>query len=171
MRLLVLLVLALLAAIGISPAPARQRAAPCSGSSLAVSFALVPGSAGAGNVVYALEVTNRSRAECFVSGLPRLQLLGRTGAKLPTHVIPANRGALTAAMVPLRPGRSAVATARFSPDVPGPGEGHPGRPCEPTAYRVRATIPPGNAVATGRVAPPTPVCEHGGLQLRALSRG
>jgi hypothetical protein len=142
--------------------------APCTGPTLSGTFSVVYGSAGAGNIVYALTLTNRSRQACFVSGLAGLRLLGRTGRALPTHVQPAFRGALTAVRVVLRPGARAKATARFSPDVPGVGE--PARKqCEPTAYRVRVTPPPGGGTLVARVTPPTPVCEHGGIQLSALS--
>jgi hypothetical protein len=92
-----------------------------------------------------------------------MQLLGRTGKTLPTRVWPAHPGALAAVRVVLAPGRSAVATARFSPDVPGPGEQVAGA-CEPTAFRARVG-PPGGGSGTFVVslAPPTPVCEKGRL--------
>jgi hypothetical protein len=140
---------------------------PCTGAQLSGTFSVVRGSAGAGNIVYALRLRNRSPRTCFVSGLAGLRLLGRTGRALPTHVTAAFPGALTAVIVRLRPGAAAKATARFSPDVPGPGE--TGRVCEPTAYRVRVTPPPGGGTLVAPVVPPTPVCEHGRLQLSALS--
>src|SRR5204863_522374 len=59
---------------------------------------------------------------------------------------------------------------RFSPDVPGPG-GPTDRLCEQRACRMRVTVPPGGARLVAAVAPPTPVCEHGGLQLSALVAG
>jgi hypothetical protein len=142
--------------------------APCTGAQLSGTFSVVYGSAGAGNIVYALRLRNRSKQTCFVSGLAGLRLLGKTGRALPTHVVPAFRGGLTAVRVVLAPGRRAKATARFSPDVPGPGEGAT-RQCEPTAYRVRVTPPPGGGTLVAPVTPPTPVCEHGSLQLSALS--
>ena len=132
------------------------------------TFSAVYGSAGAGSISYALRLTNRSRQACFVSGLAGLRLLGRTGRLLPTKVEPTFRPGLTAVRVVLNPGGRAKATARFSPDVPGPGE--PGdRPCEPTAYKVRVTPPPGGGTLVARVTPPTPVCEHGHMLLSALS--
>ena len=143
--------------------------APCNGHQLSGSFRVVPGSAGAGNIVYALRLRNVSARTCFVSGLARLQLLGKTGKPLPTHVTPAFRGGLTAVIVRLAPGHSARATARFSPDIPGRGEPVSGRQCEPTAYKVRVTPPPGVGALVVPIVPPTPVCEHGGLQLAALS--
>ncbi len=141
----------------------------CHGTRLSASFTVISGSRGAGNVGYALRVRNRGRAACFVSGLPALQLVGRYGRKLPTKVSAENRGALTAARVVLRPGGFASASARFSPDVPGPGES--GSRCEPTAYRVRVAIPPGGATAVAPVQPPTPVCEHGAMSVSALVAG
>ena len=143
--------------------------APCKGAQLSGTFRVVPGSAGAGNIVYDLKLRNRSKQTCFVSGLAGLRLLGRTGRLLPTHVRPAFRGEPTAVRVVLRPGGAAHANARFSPDVPGPGEPVKARQCEPTAYRVRVTPPPGGGTLVAPVTPPTPVCEHGGMSLNVLS--
>jgi hypothetical protein len=100
--------------------------------------------------------------------MPRLQLLARNGSRLPTNAQPENPGALTAVRVDLAPGRAAAATARFSPDVPGPGEGGVARQCEPTAYKLRVT-PTGGGSLVVSVMPPTPVCSHGSMRLRALS--
>jgi hypothetical protein len=138
----------------------------CSGRDLGGSFRVVPGSPGAGGITYRLRLTNTSPAACWVSGIPRLRLLGAKGGALPTKVSPAYPGQGTAALIVLRPGRSAKADARFSPDVPGPGEGHPGQ-CEPTAHCLRVTI--GGSSFTVAVTPPTPVCEHGSLRLSLLS--
>jgi len=154
-----------LALAGSGPA---STVAPCTGAPLSGTFSAVYGSAGAGNISYALRLTNRSRQACFVSGLAGLRLLGRTGRPLPTKVVPAFRPGLTAVRVVLNPDGRAKATARFSPDVPGPGE-PTGKTCEPTAYRVRVTPPPGGGTLVARVTPPTPVCEHGQIVLSALS--
>jgi hypothetical protein len=126
---------------------------------------MVPGSAGAGNIVYRLTLKNRSALPCTVTGLPSGQLLGRLHNPLPTHVRAANPGALTAVLVTLLPGQSTVATARFSPDVPGPGETTMRR-CEPPSYwfRVRAQ---GGGITIVPVKPPTSVCEHGTLSFTA----
>ena len=132
------------------------------------SFKAVPGSAGAGNIVYRLTVKNSSSAECGVTGLPTLQLLGKTGKKLPTSTMfNGTPGALTAVLVPLQPGGTASLTARFSPDVPGIGEQHPGA-CEATAYKLRVT-PSAGGTATVAITPATPVCEKGRLQLTAFT--
>jgi len=144
--------------------------APCKGPQLKGSFRVVYGSAGAGNIVYALRIQNRSTRTCFVSGLASLRLLDRLGRPLPTKVRPAFRGRLTAVRVVLRPGAGAKATARFSPDVPGPGEPVGHTVCEPKAYRLRVTAPPGGGTFVVPIAPPTPVCEHGRLELSAFSR-
>ena len=158
-------VLGALALATASPATVR----PCVGSQLAGSFRVVYGSAGAGNIVYALRLRNRSWRTCFVSGLAGLRLLGKTGRALPTRVTPAFRPGLTAVRVVLRPGQVARADARFTPDVPGPGE-PVGKQCEPTAYRVRVRPPPGGGTLVAPLSPPTPVCVHGRISLRALSR-
>jgi hypothetical protein len=153
---------------GTAAAPASNQASPpCRAVQLRGTFTVVPGSAGAGNIVYRLWLQNRSSAVCFVSGLPRVTLLGRTGRPLPTHVTPAFPGAGTAAMIVLEPSGKARADARFSPDVPGPGEGTTGR-CEPVAYRLRVTL--GGGSLTAPIVRPTPVCEHGGLQFSLYRR-
>jgi hypothetical protein len=136
-------------------------AAPCTGSELAGRFAVVAGSAGAGNIVYSLRLTNTSASPCFVSGLPAVTLLGADGSPLPTTVSAAQPGQATAARIVLQVGDAAKADARFSPDVPGTGEQQPG-PCEPKAAVLRVSAPGGGTVAAP-VSPPTPVCEHGAL--------
>jgi hypothetical protein len=163
-----LVISAALVALGASGAAASRAAiSPCTGSDLSGSFRGVPNSAGAGNIVYALRLRNVSSSECFVTGIPGVTLLGRSGRKLPTHARPAFPGALTAVLVRLQPGATAKATARFSPDVPGPGEPVK-NPCEPKAYRLRVT-PNGGGTLTVPIQPPTPVCEHGSMSFSALS--
>ncbi|HZT15179.1 MAG TPA: DUF4232 domain-containing protein [Gaiellaceae bacterium] len=165
MRLTLAVLAVAAAAAAAVPAGDGAGTAFCTGSQLRGSFAVVPGSAGAGNIVYALRVTNRSARRCALTGLPAVRLLGRAGKPLPTHVVAAFPGALTAVLVTLAPGRSAGATARFSPDVPGVGEGNRSR-CEPVAYRLRV-LARGGGSTVAAVRPPTPVCEHGRLQFRA----
>jgi hypothetical protein len=162
------LIVAAVAALSASAAFGHRAGAECKGSQLAGRFAVVPGSAGAGNIVYKLALKNTSATPCTVSGLPQGQLLGKTKAKLPTHIRAAHANQLTAVLVTLAPGDAAYATARFSPDVPGTGEQTVGV-CEPRAYwlRVRA---PGAGTATVKLAPPTSVCEHGTLSFSAYSR-
>jgi len=140
----------------------------CNGGQLKGTFKVVPGSAGAGNIVYKLVVTNKSAKSCSVTGLPIVRLHTKTGKAQPTHIIPAFRGALTAILVRLAPGQSAHATARFSPDVPGTGEGGR-RQCEPTSYWL--TVSGRTGTTKVAITPPTPVCEHGQLQLTAYARG
>jgi hypothetical protein len=158
-----------LAVVAAGSAQASRSAAMCSGAQLVPSFRVVPGSAGAGNIVYRLTVTNRGKAACVVTGVPIVQLYGKTGKRLPTRVRAAFPQALTAILVTVAPGQSAHAKARFSPDVPGPGEPVSGSGCEPTSYWVSVTAG-GVGSAKGRVLPPTPVCEHGSLQFTAYTR-
>jgi hypothetical protein len=165
-RFLVLMVV--VAAVALPAAHGGTAAAPpCRGGELRGAFTVVPGSAGAGNIVYKLRLRNVSSAACFVTGIPGLQLLARDGSKLPTHVTPTNRGALTAVMVILQPGKAAVTSARFSPDVPGPGEVVI-RQCEPVSSKLRVR-PNGGGTAVVPVTPPTRVCSHGSMSLPALS--
>lgn len=165
-----LAVAALALAAGTEAAVSRAAVAPCRGKALAASFAVVPGSAGAGNIVYILRVRNRTLRTCFVSGLPRLGLLGRTGAALPTHPFPEHLGALAAVQVVLRPGAYASASARFTPDVPGPGEPTNG-PCEPVATRLRVTPQPGGGTIIAAIVPPTRVCVHGRMTVSGFVAG
>ena len=147
---------------------AAQLAAPCSATELSGTFAVVPGSAGAGNIVYALRLKNTARHSCTVTGIPGVTLVDRRGKRLPTHPFPAHPGALTAVLVTLAPGKSATATARFSPDVPGAGEPVSGRRCEPVAYTLLVR-PNGGGALRAPIRPPTPVCEHGGMTWSVLT--
>lgn len=140
---------------------------PCKGSELSGTFTAIRGSQGAGNIVYTLRLRNRSSGTCWVSGLPVATLLGKSGKKLPTHGRAEFPGEATAIILRLAPGKSASANARFSPDVPGVGEGHPGQ-CEATAYTLLVT-PNGGGAVRAPVSPPTPVCEHGQLSWSLLS--
>jgi hypothetical protein len=125
-------------------------AAACAG--LTGSFKGVPNSAGAGNIVFALRVHNGGTAPCTLPGPPRVKLVGA-----PTHVVPDPRYKPKALV--LQPGKTAVAMARFSPDVPGVGEPVSGTSCEPLAKEmiVRAVGRP----FLVKITPPTRVCEHG----------
>ncbi|HEY2936001.1 MAG TPA: DUF4232 domain-containing protein [Gaiellaceae bacterium] len=161
---------ALALSAGPSPAAARTAVAPCRGSALSATFSVVPGSAGAGNIVYVLRIRNRTGATCFVSGLPRVVLIGRTGRVLPTHPFPQHPGALTAVQVVLKPGAYASESARFTPDVPGPGESTIGA-CEPVATRLRVTPKPGGGTVLAPIVPPTRVCVHGRLTLSVFVAG
>ena len=140
----------------------------CTGAQLKATFKVVPGSAGAGNIVYRLVVTNKSTTACTVTGLPRVTLLTKLGKVNPTHVRAAFPQALTAVLVTLAPGKSAQATARFSPDVNGVGDHTPGR-CQPLSYWLRVTAP-GGGTTKAAITPATSVCERGSLQFRAYSK-
>jgi len=162
------ILLALVAALALAAGVAQGRDTTivfCKGAQLTGSFKAVYGSAGAGNIVYRLTLKNVSATACSLTGLPRGQLLGKSGKKLPTHIRAAFPGALTAILVTLAPGESSHATARFSPDVPGVGEQKRGQ-CEPTAYLLRVSQP-GRGTTPAKVLPPTPVCEHGGMSFSA----
>jgi len=149
-------------------AQAGESVTYCNSTQLTGTFAVVPGSAGAGNIVYALTMRNHSPQACTVTGLPQVTLVSLHGKALPTHVVAAAPNQLTAALITLPHGASARATARFSPDVPGKGEQHRGA-CEPAAHAL-AVNDPGGGITGVRVQPPTPVCEHGRLQFKAYSR-
>ena len=169
MRRPALLALVLVGAVLLArSAAARPATAFCNSAQLTGRFTVVRGSAGAGNIVYALVLRNHSPNPCAVTGLPRVTLIGLHSRALPTHVRAAAPNQLTAVLVQLPHGASARATARFSPDVPGPGERKRGA-CEPKAYGL-VVNDPGGGVTVAPVQPPTPVCEHGQLQFKAYTR-
>jgi hypothetical protein len=138
----------------------------CSGDSMSGSFSLVPGSAGAGQIVYRLRVKNDSPVACFVSGFPHVQLLGQGGTPLPTNATPDQPGTATAAKVTLAPGQAATADVRFSPDVPGTGD-QTGGNCQPKAVTLRVAL--GGAQLDLPITPATSVCERGTLQYRLFT--
>jgi hypothetical protein len=139
-------------------------AKPCTGGQLTGSFVLVPGSAGAGQIGYALTVKNTGDT-CSLHGIPKaLTLLGVTGAALPTHVRPAGPGGTR--RIVLVHGASAVADARFSPSVAGQGDSQSGT-CQPTAHTLQLT-PTGGGVMDAAIQPPTSVCEQGTLTFEAF---
>ena len=153
---------------GAAGAGASATALPgCRGGDLTGVFAVVPGSGAAGSISYRLRVVNRTTHTCFVTGFPRLGLVDRFHHTLPTHVTPSRPGIGLAVRVPLRPGASTGSTARFSPDVPGPGEPVSGRQCERKAYAIRYT-PSAGGTLLAPVRPPTPVCEHGRLTVSPM---
>jgi hypothetical protein len=141
-------------------------AAPCTGADLTGTFSLVPGSAGAGQIAYALTIRNSSHKACSIHGLPVATLLGASGSVLPTHVRSAAAGAGTSVRVLLQPGASAVAQARFSPDIPGDGDSQSG-PCQPTAHTLQVT-PNGGGVMDAAIKPPTSVCQQGTLSFESF---
>jgi hypothetical protein len=168
-RVLFPALVAVAAAVAAGAAGGQPQARACTGSELAGRFAVVPNSGAAGSVSYRLTLRNTSAATCTITGLPLGRLLGRHRGALPTHIRAQQPGALTAVLVRLAPGRSTFADARFSPDVPGPGEPVAGRSCEPKAYWLRV-LPPGGGATVARLAPATPVCEHGTMSFTAYSR-
>ena len=159
------LIAAAAAAVAACGASAGGGPTACTGAQIAGAFKVVPGSAGAGNIVYALTLKNISSRTCTVTGLPQGRLLGQHGGALPTHIRAAFRPGLTAVLVRLAPGKSARATARFSPDVPGVGDHTPGA-CEPKAYALRVSLA-GGGTTNAKLSPATPVCERGQLQFSA----
>jgi hypothetical protein len=169
MRVVPAAVLIVAASVAASASGAQPQARPCTGGQLAGGFAVVPDSGAAGSVSYRLTLRNTSAETCTLTGLPRGRLLGRRRAQLPTHIVAEHPGALTAVLVRLAPARSTFATARFSPDVPGPGEPVLRTACEPKAAWFRV-LPPGGGATVVKLAPPTPVCEHGTLRFSAYSQ-
>ena len=163
-----LLVAGCVASLALAGGGSSATLPPCSTTQLAGNFVGIPGSAGAGSISYQLNVRYVAGPTCFVSGLPRIQLLTRLRQPLPTKVKPAFRQGLLAVRVVMGPGYGAKAQARFSPDVPGVGEPVAGRNCERTAYYMRVTLGPGATTFLAPIKPATPVCEHGTMSFSAL---
>src|SRR5437764_1431419 len=69
------------------PSPAVSASA-CTATDLTGSFSVVPGSAGAGNIVYTLRVKNVGQDACSVSGIPQAQLIDASGKPLETSGTP-----------------------------------------------------------------------------------
>lgn len=136
---------------------------PCLGSDLSGTFALVPGSAGAGQISYSLTVKNTSDSPCSVRGIPQATLLGASGTPLPTLV----KGAKGARGIVLPPGASATAQARFSPDVAGDGDSQTGS-CQPVAHTLQVGAG-GGGVTEIPIKPPTSVCERGTLNFESFA--
>jgi hypothetical protein len=138
-------------------------AQPCLGSDLAGTFAVVPGSAGAGQIAYSLTVKNTSDSPCSVRGVPRATLLGANGTPLPTLV----KGSTSSRGIVLPSGASATAQARFSPDVAGDGDSQTG-PCQPVAHTLQVGGS-GGGVTEIPIKPPTSVCERGTLNFESFA--
>jgi hypothetical protein len=153
-------------------AEAATSTSRCHTEDLSGAFTVVRGSQGAGNIVYNIELTNITSHTCTIYGHPGLLLLNAAHGALPTDVM--WNSMVADHLITLAPGKSASASARFSPDVPGvgdnPGSG-PGWTCEPTAVYTEITPPDETAHLVVPVSPATPVCERGGMSVSAFVAG
>lgn len=170
MTRLLALTTAFAALVACGSTTAATRLASCTGSQLAGTFTVVPGSGAAGSIGYVLRLKNVSASTCMLTGLPQGSLLSKSGKALPTHITPEFPGAMTAILVRLAPGAWTHAGARFSPDVPGVGEPTSGTKCEPVAYWLRVNGQGGGATKV-KISPPTSVCEHGAMKFSAYGIG
>ena len=128
----------------------------CTGSDVTATFDAVPGSQGAGNIVYALKLTNSSSSPCELA-ITAFQLLDASGNDVPTNTTPPRGTTLLAAS------ESVGYHARFSPDVNGTGDNTNGQ-CQPTSATLRITLAGGGTV-DAPIQPPTSVCEQGSMNL------
>ena len=138
-------------------------AKPCTGTQLAATFSVIPNSAGAGQIAYALDVQNSSQSGCSLDGVPKAKLLAANGTPLPTHVKAAGADGKR---IVLPPGASATAQARFSPDIAGQGDSQSGT-CQPQAHTLEVTAE-GGGVTEAAIKPPTSVCVQGTLNFQAF---
>lgn len=132
-------------------------ASPCTGAQLSGTFAVIPGTQGAGQISYELTLTNTSSTSCSLSGPPQVELLGVSGSSLPTT--PRTTGPVGS--VVLGPSIAGQIEARFSPDVPGQGDNQSGA-CQPKAHTLRVVLP-GVVEVNAPIKPATSVCEQGTL--------
>jgi Protein of unknown function (DUF4232) len=140
-----------------STAPTAGNA--CSAHDLTGTFQMLQGSAGAGNVVYTLQVTNESQQPCTVSGFPAIEFLDAGGTRMTQSMSP---HATHVAIVSLQPGDSATSQVRFSPDVD---------PCDPgTATTLRVTMPSDNSTFDVKIDPATRLCGGGSVQPTQFTR-
>ena len=124
----------------------------CAASDFTVTFKVLQGSAGAGNIVYTLRATKASQHACILSGVPTIDFLDASGAVMPSKISAGNG---TVPLVTLQPGDSASSQVRFSPDID---------PCDSgTATTLRVTMPDGSTLET-KIDPPTRLCGAGSLQ-------
>jgi hypothetical protein len=137
---------------------------PCTGTQLAATFTLIPNSAGAGQIAYALNMKNSSDSSCSVRGVPNGTLLAANGTGLPTAV---RASGDHGRQVVLPPGASATARARFSPDVASEGDSQSGD-CQPQAHTFELVTPGSGGVTEAPIKPPTSVCQRGTLHFEAF---
>lgn len=154
---------ALTSAAAFAAATADGAVQPCSAARISAKMAVIPGSAGAGHIGYKLTLKNTGAGGCTLGNHPGLKLLKANGRGLPTHVTKFGKQKT----VTIKPGHSASARLRFSPDIPSGGERTRGA-CEPAAHKVRVFLSP-SASLVGPVNPPTSVCGRGAIEEQPLS--
>ena len=108
-------------------------------------------------------LTNDATSACTMSGYIGMQLLGSSGALLPTNVVrvPGNEQVVT-----LAPGASAVVIAQFSSDMSGAGDSTTG-PCQPVATSTRVT-PPDDTQYLVVPGPNSSVCQRGTINIQPV---
>lgn len=153
-----------------TPGAAVNGSTRCHTADLSGSFTVVPDSEAAGSISYNLKLTNSGKRICTVYGFAGMLLLDKKHAPLPTHVV--WNSLVPKQLITLKPGASAAATDRFSPDVPGTGDNAaPGSACQPTAAFAEITPPDETTQLVAPVSPPTSVCERGTMSLSAFVAG
>jgi len=148
-------------------APAAQAVpAPfCTADQLSVS--VTPGSPGAGQRYATVILRNRTVGiACRIRGYVGLGLLGRSGRTVPTDAV--RDHSRPSRTVLLRPGQRAAANLHWTA-IPGTGEPVYSA-CEPTPVRLQVT-PPDARVQLLTPWRFGPVCLHGRIDVRPLTRG
>lgn len=134
----------------------------CATSNLSSSATVVPTSAGAGNMLINVTVTNTSNGSCAIVGYPELQLLDKN--RIPQATTTTWDPAVAKTVVTLAPQGTASTTVRFDFDIPAAGEPSTGA-CEPSSAYLLLTPP--NTGATLQ----TPITGNGGAGITACNHG
>ena len=138
----------------------------CATSSLSSSATVVPTSAGAGNMLLNVTLTNTSNVSCAIVGYPELQLLDKN--RIPQATTTTWDPAVAKTVVTLAPQGTASTTVRFDFDIPAAGEPSTGA-CEPSSLYLSLT-PPNNGAKLltqigGNAGAGITACNHGALDV------
>lgn len=140
----------------------------CSTNDLSGYVSIVPNSAGAGNELMNVKLTNTSGHTCTIYGYPGFLLEDQHQSGLPTNVVRSNTPVST---VTVPNGGSAATTVRFDFDVPGTGDATTG-PCQPESYYMEITPPDQTTQLVAQISGgPVTVCQSGEMTVMPFVSG
>ncbi|HEY3871286.1 MAG TPA: DUF4232 domain-containing protein [Actinocrinis sp.] len=140
----------------------------CSTNDLSGYVSIVPNSAGMGNELMNVKLTNTSGHTCTIYGYPGFQLEDKNQSNLPTNVV---RTSGTEQTITVPNGDSAATTVRFDFDVPGAGD-NPTGPCQPESYYTQITPPDQTTQLVAQIqGGPVTVCQSGEMQVLPFVSG
>lgn len=140
----------------------------CSTNDLSGYVSIVPNSAGAGNELMNVKLTNTSGHTCTIYGYPGFQLEDQQQKNLPTNVV---RQSAPVSTVTVLNNGSAATTVRFDFDVPGSGDSTSG-PCQPESYYMQITPPDQFTQLVAQIqGGPVTVCQSGEMTVLPFVAG